>query len=75
MSDVTLEDLWRGKYYDKVAELVVAEDKLRLAIKGLESIVAKSHSWLITEETGYIEKPIHDSYRSLAKDILLKLKG
>ncbi len=42
-------------------------------VEALNSIIAKSHSWLITRETGMIEKPIHDSYRNLAKSILQKI--
>lgn len=42
-------------------------EKLKTA---LERIVARSHSWVITHETGPIEKPIHDSYREIAKAAL-----
>lgn len=39
-------------------------------VEKLNSIIAKSHSWVITRETGAIEKPIHEAYRALAQSAL-----
>ena len=47
---------------------------LNIAVEALEKVRATSHSWVITERTGPIEKPIHDKYRSIAIDVLSKLK-
>lgn len=53
---------------------VMHAENLRLR-EALNSIVAKSHSWVIRRETGHIEKPIHDSYRLIATEALEKVKG
>lgn len=47
--------------------------KLDKAISGLKSIKAKSHSWVIKQDSVYIEKPIHDSYRELARQTLAEI--
>jgi len=39
--------------------------------EALEKIVAKSHSWIITFENGFIEKPIHDMYRDIANQAIV----
>lgn len=60
-------------------ELKADNDKLRadleVAARALNSIIAMSHSWVITETTGRIEKPIHDSYREKAREALAKIGG
>jgi len=55
------------EWSDRYDELRAENQRLRAA---LESIIAKSHSWLITQKTGPIEKPIHDSYREIARKAL-----
>lgn len=59
---------------DARAALVHALESVKMAEQMFESIVARSHSWVITRENGVIEGPIHDSYRQLAKDAQAKLK-
>lgn len=46
------------------------QSKLKTAEDKILSIIARSHSWVMKEETAYIEKPIHDSYRRLAQDAI-----
>jgi len=53
----------------------VQRRKLALAVGALERIIAHSHSWVIVSESAYIEKPIHDSYRSIARECLARLTG
>ncbi len=54
------------------------EEKWKLIAKDLEEalfkIIGRSHSWVITRETGEIEKPIHDSYRNIADAALVKYR-
>lgn len=44
--------------------------ELKVLREALESIIAMSHSWIITEDTAYILKPVHDSYRKRAREAL-----
>lgn len=53
--------------------LYVLEAKLRQAQEALNSVIAKSRSWVITQETGAIQMPIHDGYRALAEKALKEI--
>lgn len=57
--------------------LEVDEEKSRSAklIDALNSIIARSHSWIITERTGAIEAPIHASYRKMATSAIAEYEG
>jgi predicted transcriptional regulator YdeE len=50
------------------------EAKFKKLVEALEKIIAKSHSWVVTMDTGPIEKPIHDMYREIAKQALQEIK-
>jgi hypothetical protein len=60
---------WDGQISTAYREYVPAEELARLR-EALEKIIARSHSWVITRETGAIQKPIHDEYREIAKAAL-----
>jgi hypothetical protein len=57
----------------QVRERAKLEADRAVLVEALNSIIAKSHSWLITRETGMIQKPIHDSYRLISHDALKKI--
>jgi hypothetical protein len=50
-------------------------EKLEIAEYALESMIAKTHSWIITRDTAEIESPIHESYRNKAEEALKKIRG
>ena len=51
-----------------------AEEQAKAEIErlkeALNSVISKSHSWVICEETARIEMPIHESCRKLAQKAL-----
>jgi len=56
---------------DLLREILMSARKKEQALEAaLERIMARSHSWVITEATGYSEKPIHDGYREIAREAL-----
>lgn len=64
-----MTEYWLG--YKELKERIrtVEADKKKL-IDSLDSVIAKSRSWIMRIETIEVEKPIHDSYRELADQAL-----
>lgn len=46
------------------------ESRIKELEDGMVKIIGRSHSWVITESTVQIEKPIHDGYRAIASSAL-----
>ena len=64
-------DASKGQREDSTSILMLLNEIDRLK-DVFWKIRSKSHSWVITQDTAHIKKPIHDSYRTLANEGLNK---
>lgn len=63
---------WESEEIRKASCCADNEMRVKELEAALNSIIAKSHSWVITHETGAIQAPIHDGYRKIATEALMK---
>lgn len=59
-----------AEHEELTAKLITAIENMRAA---LEHMVAMSHSWLITEETGKVLSQTHKEYRDQATRVLAEV--